>query len=355
VKERIRKGDEMHVRSIVVAKGDFAETDSRVMSFREAIHKDYDGIVLCKEVIPHPPVRGRFGYASIPLKEGAVPTCQKPYRQFGEKDVAARKVTHEWIERGFLEPPTQMNCEWLSQAFVVPKKSATFPWRGVVDMRGPNSQTRTCAYPIPCIEDILVRQGKKFIFSVLDLRQAFHQQPLDPASRPITCTYTPLGVYQWTVNVMGLKNASVQFQRMMDDILREVDDIASCYIDDIIVGTWVEEGEDLIAQHDHDLRRVLEVLKKQQLVADISKCKLFVPEVEFCGHILGGGTRRPAPGKLLAIERWERPKTIMSSAHFWVLPIIIPAMSKIFQNMWPVCKISSKCQGKRARKGVRNP
>ena len=30
----------------------------------------------------------------------------------------------------------------------------------------------------------------------------------------------------------------------------------------------------------------------------------FYPEVKFCGHILGGGTRRPEPGKLMAIEKW---------------------------------------------------
>ena len=32
--------------------------------------------------------------------------------------------------------------------------------------------------------------------------------------------------------------------------------------------------------------------------------------MEFCGHVLGGGTRRPAPGKLSAIEKWETPRTI---------------------------------------------
>ena len=35
-----------------------------------------------------------------------------------------------------------------------------------------------------------------------------------------------------------------------------------------------------------------------------------MPEVEVCGHILGGGTRRPAPGKLRAIEMWEIPHTV---------------------------------------------
>ena len=36
----------------------------------------------------------------------------------------------------------------------------------------------------------------------------------------------------------------------------------------------------------------------------------FVPEVEFCGHILCNGTRTPAPGKLSAIEKCHVPKTI---------------------------------------------
>ena len=109
---------------------------------------------------------------------------------------------------------------------------------------------------------------------------------------------------------MGLKNAAIQFQMMIDDRLEPVRDVADAYIDDIIVGTRVELGEDLFAAHDKDLRRVLQLLKDEQLVADIGKCKFFVPEVEFCGHILRNGTRRPAPGKLSAIEKWEVPKVI---------------------------------------------
>jgi hypothetical protein len=156
----------------------------------------------------------------------------------------------------------------------------------------------------------LVKQGAKQIFSILDLRQAFHQQPLHPDSRHITCTHTPFGIYQWRVNVMGLKNAGIQFQMMIDDRLQPVRDVADAYIDDIIIGTRVGPGEDLFEAHDRDLRRVLALLAKGQLIADVSKCKFFVPEVEFCGHILRNGTRSPAPGKLSAIEKWERPQNI---------------------------------------------
>ena len=122
---------------------------------------------------------------------------------------------------------------------------------------------------------------------IMDLKQAFHQQPLKPEDRHITCTRTPIGIFQWRVNVMGLKNAGIHFQQMMDDRLESVKDVATPYIDDILVGTRAIDGEYIRITHDRDLRRVLDVLKAEKLVADPKKCKFFVKEVEFCGHILG--------------------------------------------------------------------
>lgn len=110
-------------------------------------------------------------------------------------------------------------------------------------MRGPNSQSRRSGYPLPVIADLLVKHGAGAVYSILDLRQAFHQQPMHPSSRPITATYTPEGVYQWTVNVMGLTNAPQQFQAMIDWCLETVRDCASAYIDDILVSTNAVPGE----------------------------------------------------------------------------------------------------------------
>ena len=66
------------------------------------------------------------------------------------------------------------------------EKVGNISLEGVVDMRGVNSQTRACNYPLPNIETILVKQGQNKIFSIMDLRQAFHQQPLAEESRPLT-------------------------------------------------------------------------------------------------------------------------------------------------------------------------
>jgi hypothetical protein len=115
---------------------------------------------------------------------------------------------------------------------------------------------------------------------------------------------------------MGLTNASQQFQQVMEDVLSSVRDVADPFIDDILVGARVEEGEDLLAAHDRDLRRVIDVLKDAKLICDVRKCKFFVKGVAFCGHVLENGTRRPEPGKLRAIEKWQRPQTITALRAF---------------------------------------
>jgi hypothetical protein len=109
---------------------------------------------------------------------------------------------------------------------------------------------------------------------------------------------------------MGLTNASQQFQQMMDDRLKQEESTTSPFIDDIVTGTSTEPGENLYAKNFAEICRVLELLEKDHFVADPKKCKFLVKEVEFFGNILGNGTRRPAPGKLMAIEKWQLPHTI---------------------------------------------
>ena len=46
------------------------------------------------------------------------------------------------------------------------------------------------------------------------------------------------------------------------------------------------------------------------MVCKPTKASLFVREVEFAGHVVGHGHRRPMPGKLAALRHWEKPQTI---------------------------------------------
>ncbi len=80
---------------------------------------------------------------------------------------------------------------------------------------------------------------------------------MHPDIRPLTCTSTPDGLLQWTVQIMGLTYASQQFQAMIEDRLQLVRAFASVYVDYIIVSTRADEYEDFIEKHYDYVRHVL--------------------------------------------------------------------------------------------------
>ena len=104
--------------------------------------------------------------------------------------------------------------------------------------------------------------------------------PLKEEHRPITCMSTPKGSYQWKVLVMGLKNGNAMFQRMMEWVLRDIEN-ADPYVDDIIIGSTGASWEEVLVSHQKDVRKVLDTLKEHILIVDPRKANMFMKEVEF--------------------------------------------------------------------------
>jgi hypothetical protein len=285
-----------------------------IEQYRKRIHDTYDDIVLRDKIEPEPPIRGPVGWAEIKIKPGFTPKKERSIVLHGERRLGMEGLVKEWLRDKKIEPAFG---PWNSPGFPVQKKNGT--WRGVIDFRQLNAATENDSHPLPRIEDILLRYGDRDLYSVVDLKDAFHQIPLAEESRQYTCMSTPLGTYQWRVMPQGIKNGPSTFHRIVEVVLEKVSDVATPYFDDILVGTKAIQGEsveELFRRHDEDLRRVLDSLKEHKLAGDKKKCDLFVREVEFCGHILGGGCRRPSPGKLAAVQKWQAPKTITALRGF---------------------------------------
>jgi len=98
-----------------------------------------------------------------------------------------------------------------------------------------NLVTDRDTHPLPRTIDILHRQGKFKIWSKLDLVDGFREMPLQREHRHFTCITTPKGVFQWTVLVMGIKNAGGQFERMMEWVFEDTPNVDP-YVDDVIIG-----------------------------------------------------------------------------------------------------------------------
>ena len=170
------------VSSVVQVPGKAkAESDDcpKIQALRARLKQKY-GDTFCsgKPVFP-PPVRGPYGEAKIRLKQDPRVYRHREFALRGERKEAMEKIVRDFIERGWLEP---CHSEWASPCFVVPKKVAG-EWRLVVDYRGLNAQTQHDSYTLPLIEDMLQKQHRRRIFTVIDLKHGYHQMPLAQESR----------------------------------------------------------------------------------------------------------------------------------------------------------------------------
>ena len=301
------------VVSIPKQAAEEAQENPKVAELKERLIKAYPRL-FSGVANKNPPDRGRFGTARIKLKPNPKMYRHREYQVQGDRAEAMEKLLAEFIERGWIEPS---DSEWASQAFIVPKKEKG-EWRLVVDYGGLNEQTEHDSYSLPLIDTILRKQQKERISTVLDLKHGYHQMPLHLDSRPCTAMSTPLGSMQWKVLPMGAKNGNAAFQRMMEDLLSPVRDCADPFVDDIIIGSGTEDmtEDELIEAHEKDLRRVLSELDKHNMVCKPTKASLFLKEVEFAGHVVGHGQRRPMPGKLASLHLWEKPQTISELRSF---------------------------------------
>ena len=255
-----------------------------------------------------PKVRGteRLGLAKLDLYPNAKPKSVNPIPLAGERAAAEQEIVEDFFARGWIKPCPA--TEWASNGFIVPKKEKG-KWRLVVDYRQLNETTLPDAHPIPLIKNMLENQSKHKILTIVDLSKGFHQIPLHPESRAKTAMILAGRRYQWRVTPMGIKNGCAIYQQVLDHVLQGLDG-ADVYIDDIIIGSSGETKEELLANHDRDVCAVLDRLGKRELVASVSKTDFFVRSVQFCGNVLENGTRRPAPGRMLALERWEKPDNV---------------------------------------------
>ncbi|GJY02614.1 putative reverse transcriptase domain-containing protein [Tanacetum coccineum] len=62
-------------------------------------------------------------------------------------------------------------------------------------------------------------------------------------------------------------------------------------------------------EHEEHLKAILELLKKEKLYAKFSKCKLWIPKVQFFGHVIDNRGIHVDLAKIEAIKDWASPKT----------------------------------------------
>nr|GFC62167.1 putative reverse transcriptase domain-containing protein [Tanacetum cinerariifolium] len=62
-------------------------------------------------------------------------------------------------------------------------------------------------------------------------------------------------------------------------------------------------------KHEEHLRRILELLKKEELYAKFSKYEFWIPKVQFLGHVIDNQGIHVNPAEIESVKDWASPKS----------------------------------------------
>ena len=95
--------------------------------------------------------------------------------------------------------------------------------------------------PLPKIDELYAKlKGHKY-FSTLDLRSGYYHIGLSESAKPKTAfVVSGMGKYQFNRVPFGLAQAPAYFQRLINEVLTDID-FAMGYLDDIIIFSETEE------------------------------------------------------------------------------------------------------------------
>jgi hypothetical protein len=125
------------------------------------------------------------------------------------------------------------------------------------------------------------------VFSKIDLCSGYHQIKIRDEDIPKMAFSARYGLYEYLVMSFGLTNTPAHFMYLMNTVfMSKLDKFVVVFIDDSLVYSKSME------EHKEHLQIVLQRLQEHQLYAKFSKCKFWIKEVPFLGHMISPEGKR---------------------------------------------------------------
>ncbi|GFS70819.1 hypothetical protein TNCV_1232171 [Trichonephila clavipes] len=220
----------------------------------------------------------------------------KPYRMSPRQIEILKSEVNKMLELKIIEPG---ESDFTSPLILVEAQGKEA--RPCIDYRRLNKVTRTEFFPLPNIEELLEKVLAAKYISILDLTRGYWQIPLSPRAQRYASFVTTFGTFKPLRLPFGLKNAPCYFSRLMANLLRNCEDFAVPYLDDIAIFS--------LSWDDHlkHLKDVFERLRSAKLHIKPSKCQFAQAYVKYLGHLVGQGLRTPGELKVQVIKDFPIP------------------------------------------------
>jgi hypothetical protein len=271
----------------------------------EKIKRDFKDVF---ESIPHVDHLPSDIYCRIKRKDASKTIVSRSYACSRKYKEAWATLIQEHMDARRIRPS---NSEHASPAFLVPKSDPAVLPRWVNDYRQLNANTVTNSHPLPRVDDILADCAKGKIWSKIDMTNSFFQTRMHPDDIALTAVTTPLGLWEWTVMPMRLRNApSIHQRRMMSVLCPFLGKFCHVYIDDIVI--WSNN----VQEHDRHIRMIMQALRDAKLFCNPKKCSFFLLELDFLGHHISARGVEAHTSKVDWILQWPKPQAAMDVRSF---------------------------------------
>jgi transposase InsO family protein len=253
----------------------------------------------------------------IKLKDNVEPHHARPFPVPKIHELTLKSELDRLVELNVLKRVNR--SQWGAPTFIVPKKDGTV--RFISDFRELNKRIKRQPYPIPKIQNLLLKlEGFKYGTS-LDLNMGYYHIELSDKTKELCTITTQWGKYEYQRLPMGLCNSPDIFQEKMNDLLDGLDTVR-VYIDDILhvtKGSWEE--------HLTGLEEVFRRLQQAGLKVNAKKSNFGAHEMEYLGYNITRTGIQPIPKKVQAIQAIKTPKTRKQLRGFI-------GMINFYRDMW---------------------
>ena len=248
----------------------------------------------------------RVGYclpflSTPPLSNAPLP--MPSYSPTSIKGAALEEVTLDLVAKGAVELAPLPSPGFYSRLFVVWKTSGS--WRPVIDLSHLNRFVDVSPFQMETIQSVLLSVHQGDWMASIDLKEAYLQVPVHPASRHFLRFVFRDRVYQFKALCFGLSTAPQVFTRVMDPvsaILHSMGIRMRRYLDDWLVQSSSREA--LV----RDLQTVLHLCHELGIVVNPQKSNLIPSQVvQYLGVMIDATSFRASPSP-------ERISRLLSTA-----------------------------------------
>jgi hypothetical protein len=236
----------------------------------------------------------------IELQPGTAPVYKQSYPMAQNEMIELKTQLQELLNKGYIHP----SCSpWGCLAIFLSKKDKT--QQLCVDYRPLNAVIVKNKYPLPRIDLLFNQLIGAQVFLKIDLRSGYHQIKIREEDIPKTSFSTRHGLYEYLVMSFGLTIAPAHFMYLMNSVfMEELDKFFVVFIDGILV---FSKSRKELEEH---LCIVLQQLRDHQLYAKFSKCKFWLTEVQFLGHVVSSEGISVDPSKVREVLDWKPTRTV---------------------------------------------